>query len=125
MRIAIASTDDETLCAHFRHSDRFVVYDIQGGQIRDREVRTLDSSRNRSDDSGTHDHGEAIDLLADCCAVICGGMGSRVAADFSRYGIEPVVARDCERSPLETAALFAEGRLPRGSVHACCCGSHT
>jgi len=115
MKIAVATLDDKTIASHFRQSDRFVVIDLQGESVVGTETREM----RRPEES--HDHSDTIQALADCCAVICGGMGGRVAEALSRYGIEPVVALDCDQTPEHAARQFVAGRLQRGTPHACCC----
>jgi predicted Fe-Mo cluster-binding NifX family protein len=121
MKVAVASIDDEIIASHFRQCERFVVVELQGEEIVGTEVRELSPQPHEHHGSNGHDHSDVVGLLADCCAVICGGMGSRIADDLSRYGIEPVVAMDCETPPETAAARFAAGRLRRGLPHACCC----
>ena len=122
MKIAVATFDDESISSHFRHSDRFAVVEVQGGKVLSTEARELQGhGQPHAHDSAGHDHSDALGLLADCSVVICGGMGARIAEALSRYGIEPVVALECELTPENAALQFAAGQLRRGNPHGCCC----
>lgn len=121
MRIAVATPDDETIAAHFRTSDRFAVFDVRDDKLETLGIREYSKAMSE----GHHTHDDALRLLQDCCALICGGLGHRVANDLQQFGIEPVVALDCEMLPQDAARLFANGTLPRGVIHRCCCsGEH-
>jgi predicted Fe-Mo cluster-binding NifX family protein len=118
MRIAVATHDDETISVHFRTSDRYAVFDVVDGRVETLGVR----EREAREEAGHHDHDDTVSLLADCGAIICGGIGHRAAADLYRSGIQAVVAAQCETAPGEAARLFAAGTLPQGVIHSCCCG---
>lgn len=115
MRVAVAIQNGNELAIHFRQAEAFSVYEAQGGKIVREETRALEATE--------HGHGQVIRLLADCCAVVCGGLGHRAAEEFSQYGIEAVVAADAELPPASLAQQFVDGTLRRGTVHACC-GHH-
>jgi predicted Fe-Mo cluster-binding NifX family protein len=122
MRIAVATPDDTTINTHFRTSDRFAVFDAKGDTLESLGIREY----NRAvEQSAQHSHDDTLRLLQDCCAVICGGMGHRVAQDLQQFGIEPVVALDCDLLPQDAARQFVNGSLERGEIHRCCCeGGH-
>lgn len=114
--VAIPDADGDIIASHMRSTETFVVFETHAGQIQGREIRRLPQT--------AEGHDAFLRLLADCSAVLCGGMGSRVAESFSRYGIEPVVVVDVEQTPQEAVRGFLDGVLQRGAIHGCCCQNH-
>ena len=86
MKIAIPTMDEQTLSAHFGRSTAFLVFDIENGDIRNREVRPnvhghQAHGHHEHGQGGPvhghgHDHGGFISLLHDCSVVLSGGMGA-------------------------------------------------
>ncbi len=114
--VAILDSDSDVIASHMRSTEEFAVFEVQAGQIQSKETRRLPHS--------AEGHDAFLRLLADCSAVLCGGMGSRVAESFSRYGIEPVVVVDVEQTPQQAVHGFLSGALRRGEIHGCCCQNH-
>ncbi len=120
MLIAIALDTEGNISQHFRATAAFAICEPAHGGMQLVETRTA-APHEHHDEHVHHDHQEVTALLADCVALICGGMGGRAAQDLLRHGIDPVVTLDCTLTPLDAALRFTSGRLDRGTIHACCC----
>jgi len=109
MKIA-AITDDGTLISqHFGRSPYFLVLTIEDGKIVSRELREklnhnhFSSQHHHPDepherhhrhgqDEGSHrKHTEMANTIADCQAVLCGGMGRGAYTSMLQLGITPIV----------------------------------
>lgn len=134
MKIAAASSDGERLSEHFGRSACFVVFTVTDGRITDAQVRsnTAGHHHDGGKDAGSHPphgachghhdepgHSEAhvrhshaglLNLLCDCEAIICGGMGPRAATDLKRHGIKPVIAA-APLSAREVVEAYLAGTL--------------
>lgn len=92
MIVAIASTDGETVNAHFGKTDRFLIFDIEGNQqhlLMIREVPPFSS--------GDPSHGFDPDRLRDtlaalkgCSRVYCLKIGERPRKELAVVDIEAV-----------------------------------
>lgn len=129
MRVAVACSGEQTISSHFGQSDRFVVFDLGDGKVLRSETVTNDAAcgPHESGCGHEHDHREhcghesIINLLSGCEAVICQGMGPRIAMELAMHGIRPVVVSQvC--TPEQAALLYYMGRLPMGRPGSCCRG---
>ncbi len=128
MKIAIASSDGAHISPHFGRSSCFLVFDIEGGKIAGKELRTntfTAHARGECDGDGQHDHGahshaSIVEALRDCGAVLCYGMGSRAAEALSRGGIQAYVLSE-QFTPEEAVALFLRGELRSAGQGFCRC----
>jgi predicted Fe-Mo cluster-binding NifX family protein len=93
VKIAVPTNDGAALSEHFGRSAAFLVFEIDGAQIKSREMRENqphhagsheDCQHGSGGHGGGHDHGAIVSLLADCDVVLCGGMGRRAAAPARR-----------------------------------------
>ena len=113
-RIAIATTDGVSVCDHLARSASFLVFEIGGDRILSRTVRT------RGTDA-CGNHRSFVELLADCRAVICGGIGAGAANALAAHGVESVVLAD----PITVDAAIAgylAGTLVTSDERVCLCG---
>ena len=124
MRIAVVSDDEATISQHFGRAPYYVVVAIEDGKIVGRETRpkaghhTFGASDCRPAPGELHgqgQHSEAkhqimADAIADCDAVIVGGMGWGAHESLKRRGIEPVITD--VRDVAEAALAYAGGTLP-------------
>jgi predicted Fe-Mo cluster-binding NifX family protein len=130
MKIAVATSNGGAVSAHFGRSTGFVVFNVEGNKIVDKEERTntftahaqgqCDSAGDHHGDS--HGHGDIVNALSDCSILLCGGMGRRAAEDLSANGIRPFVIE----GPLtaeDAVSAYLSGHLKvAGSF--CGCSGH-
>ena len=123
MRIAVVSDDETTISRHFGRAPYYIVLTIEEGQIVGRETRAKAghtrsaavTATPRPEPHGQGQHSEAkhqmmADTIADCAAVIVGGMGWGAFESLRARGIEPVVTD--EQGVAEAALAHWHGRLP-------------
>ena len=99
MKVAVATTDGVVFSQHFGQSAGFVVFEIEGKVLKSRELRTNDRTPHaqglckgeHGHGHGAHSCGSIADLLRDCDAVLCGGMGAGAANALTQQGIQPLV----------------------------------
>jgi len=118
MRIAVATSDGRSVCDHLARSSSFVVFEVEGGRVAGRSVR-----ERGSDACGNHR--TFVGILAECDAVLCGGIGQGAVDSLLAGGIRPLVLR--ERLSIEDAlAKYLAGQLATSDERVCLCGpTHT
>ena len=123
MKIAIASDEGITISSHFGQTRGFVVFDIEGQEVKNREYRlntfTGHARGLEGADHGIDRHGPIISALSDCKAVISHGMGRRIYDDLKGAGIEALVTDETEVQ--KAIDLYINGALidrpERGCSH--------
>ena len=125
MKIAVISDDGETISEHFGRAPYYVVLTIEGAQIVSSETRPKAGHHSfaaqphpepgpggrRGYGSGSEArHQTMAETIADCQALIAGGMGWGAFESLRSYGIEPVVTD--VRDIREAALRYAQGDLP-------------
>jgi transcriptional regulator with XRE-family HTH domain/predicted Fe-Mo cluster-binding NifX family protein len=124
MKIAAITEDGKTISQHFGRAPYYLVLTIEEGKIVNREMRdklghNQFSSQEHAKESHGADHGadsashnkhvSMAEAIADCKAVLCGGMGMGAYESMRRLNIQPVVT---DLSDIETAAqAFIDGKL--------------
>ena len=125
MKIAIISDNGVHISQHFGRAEMYVVLTIEDGQIVAEETRPkvghgafVSQPHADLDAQGRHGYGAGAQSrhqqmakeIADCQALISGGMGWGAQESFQQLGIEVVVT---DVADVRDAALaYAEGRLP-------------
>ena len=124
MKIAIVTDDERTISQHFGRAPYYLVVTIEDGQIVHRELRDKlghaqfsnephePESPGQSHGFGPAAHGRhtrMAEAIADCEALLCGGMGAGAYQSMQARGIKPVVT-DIEAIDAAVNA-FLEGRL--------------
>lgn len=98
MKIAIASDDEKTISAHFGRTRGFVIYEIENGQVKNKEYRINDFTGHVRGLSGApHEmdrHGPILAALKDCHVVIAHGMGRRIYDDLKSANIEAFIVQE-------------------------------
>lgn len=124
MKIAAITEDGKTISQHFGRAPYYLVLTIEEGKIVNREMRNKMGHNHFQDeaheaevhtaghgmDSASHDkHVSMADAIADCKALLCGGMGMGAYESMRRLNIQPVVTdlRDIELA----AQAFIDGKL--------------
>jgi len=125
MKIALITDDGLTVSKHFGRARYYLVVSLEGGQIVAREMRAKPGHTQFADDPHDHDlveghqhgsgpaaqnrHAQMAQVISDCEAVVCGGMGSGAYFSLQQRGIKPMVT---EVSTIDEAVLaYSENRL--------------
>lgn len=94
MLIAVASRDGREINQHFGHAERFLIYDVEG-----EEVRLVDEKKVERYCSYDLDHplrrhilNAIAGALAGCRAVVCAQIGQAPQMEMERLGINAYVA---------------------------------
>ena len=123
MKIAIASDDERTISSHFGQTRGFVVVEVEGKEVKNREYRpNTFTGHARGLEGAGHEidrHGPILSALSDCKAVISHGMGRRIYDDLKGAGIEVFVTDETEVQ--KALDLYINGELidrpERGCSH--------
>lgn len=124
MKIAAITEDGKTISQHFGRAPYYLVLNIEEGKIVSREMRDKMGHNQFSTqphaeephgaghgmDSASNDkHVSMAEAIADCKALLCGGMGIGAYESMRRLNIEPVVTdlRDIDAA----AKAFIDGKL--------------
>ncbi|HEX7319275.1 MAG TPA: NifB/NifX family molybdenum-iron cluster-binding protein [bacterium] len=113
MKIAIASDDGKTISSHFGRTRGFVIFEIEGMEIKKQEYRdNTFTGHARGLEGSNHSfdrHAPILEALSDCGVVISHGMGRRIYDDLSNAKIEAFIT---EIEDVENALkLFLNGNL--------------
>ncbi len=100
MRIAVASDDGKTVALHFGKTRGFLVFEVDGGEIRSREyilnTFTGHARGMRGVDQSADRHGPILSALSGCEAVISLGMGKSLYEDLRSAGIIAYVVNETD-----------------------------
>ena len=96
MKIALPTNDGVTISEHFGRSASFLIFEIENGQIKSRELKTngMEHSHaqgacdHHSAESKPHSHAGILATLDGCQLVICAGMGQRAADALKACGTQ-------------------------------------
>ncbi len=129
MKVAIAINNRSEVSAHFGRSPAFLIFQVEQGQILQREIRPNDQAgaqhgqphEHGGAQAHPHDHNRFVQLLGDCQAVIGLGMGPGARQALEAAGIT-VRLLEAPTSPEEAAIHFETGMLPAGPRS--CGGGH-
>lgn len=106
MRIAVVTDDGQTISQHFGRATHYLVATVENGAITQRELRDkfghgqlggADSEPHGAGHAHGHGpeaesrHGRMAQAIADCEAVLAGGMGYGAYQSMQARGIRPVV----------------------------------
>lgn len=106
MRIALITDDGKTISQHFGRAPYYLVVTIEERKEVQREMRDkLGHNHFASQEHGEHNpnerhgfdpvshdkHTSMAQTIADCEAIICGGMGAGAYESMRRLNIQPVV----------------------------------
>jgi predicted Fe-Mo cluster-binding NifX family protein len=126
MKIAVATADGVSLSQHFGQSKGFLVFEIDGSTVQNRELRT---NANTPHNDGICNHGQQqqgtqgrgiLDLLSDCTVMLCGGMGAGAAQSMTANGIKPVIIPG-ECSAEDAITIYMSGNVPVTPAGFCNC----
>jgi predicted Fe-Mo cluster-binding NifX family protein len=113
MKIAAVSDDLSTIAQHFGRAPYYVVVTVEGGVVVERQTRSKASHRDfvgGAEPGPGAKHQAMSQVIADCAALLAGGMGSGAFAALQAAGIAPVLTDEVE---IDAAAVrYAGGDLP-------------
>ena len=124
MKIAAITEDGKTISQHFGRAPYYLVLTIEEGKVTDREMRDkmghsqfheethAGESLGQGHGMDAQSHNKHVDMaqaIADCKALLCGGMGMGAYESMRRLNIRPVVT---DLRDIETAVqAFIDGKL--------------
>ena len=124
MKIAVITDDGKTISQHFGRAPYYLVLTIEEGKIVNREMRdkighNQFSAQSHTEephgtehgmDSTSHNkHVSMAETIADCTALLCGGMGTGAYESMRLLNIQPVVT---DLHDIDAAAqAFIDGKL--------------
>ncbi len=106
MKIAAITDDGKTISQHFGRAPYYLVVTVENGQIVNREMRDKLGHAHFANDPHEEDkpgqphgfgpaaqnrHVQMAQAIADCQALLCGGMGRGAYESMRTRGIKPVV----------------------------------
>ena len=124
MKIAAITEDGKTISQHFGRARYYQVLTIEEGRIVDRHLREKlghahfanephepgpPGQPHGMDPAAQNRHARMAESIADCEALLCGGMGMGAYQSMKERGIRPIVT-DIE-SIEEAAMAYVEGRI--------------
>lgn len=124
MKIALITDDGKTISQHFGRTHYYLVLTIEDGEITAREMREKSGHTHfvsqhedheshgagHGTDAGSHTkHVSMAETIADCEALICGGMGMGAYNSMNSLRIKPVVTslKDID----EVVKAYVDGTL--------------
>ena len=128
MKIAVISDDGKSISQHFGRAPFYIVFTIEEGKVTNREVReklghNQFSGEHQAGEHNEHEHGLGhghdaashnkhigmAEAIADCEAIVCGGMGMGAYESMRRLNIKPIVTEGTDAEAAVQA--FIEGKL--------------
>ncbi len=106
MKIALITDDGITISQHFGRAPYYLVVTVEDGKIVQRELREKlghshftnqehiehhHNERHGFDPASHNKHTSMAQAIADCEAIICGGMGAGAYESMRQLNIQPVV----------------------------------
>lgn len=107
MKIAVITDDGKTISQHFGRARFYRVLTIEGSNVVDSEMRSKlghqqfgelhHNEEQQRDESHGHDgeaqskHQSMAEVISDCSALICGGMGMGAYESMRQVGLTPIV----------------------------------
>lgn len=124
MKVAVITDDGLVISQHFGRAGYYLVLTIEDGQIVERELRNklghahfVDQPHEQEKPGQPHGMGaeahnkhlQMSDTIADCEALLCGGMGMGAYQSMAARGIKPVIT---DITDVDRAALaYASGEI--------------
>lgn len=124
MKIAAITDDGQTISQHFGRAPYYLVVTIENGQIVEKQLRDKLGHAHFANDPHEGDqpgqphgfgpaaqnrHTRMAEAIADCQALLCGGMGMGAYASMRARGIQPVVTDIASID--EAVRAYIEGRI--------------
>lgn len=115
MKAAVVSDDLQTVSAHFGMARHYLVYDIEEGVVKGREVREKvghGQGMHHHEQGGASEsrlHNTMLANVADCQAIIAAGMGTPMYQSIISAGMKAYITRIGLAD--EAVRALAEGKL--------------
>ena len=124
MKIAAITDDGRTISQHFGRAPYYLVATVENGAIVNREMRDKLGHAHFADEPHEADqpgqphgfgpvaqnrHVQMAEAIADCQALLCGGMGAGAYQSMAERGIKPVVTEIASIDEAVTA--YVEGKI--------------
>ena len=115
MKAAVVTDDLQTVSIHFGMARHYLVYDIEDGVVKGKEARDKvghGAGEHRHQEGGGAEsrlHDTMLSNIADCEAVISGGMGRPMFESIRAAGMKAFVTRI--RNADEAVRALASGKL--------------
>lgn len=123
MKIALITDDGKSISRHFGRAPYYLVLTVENGQIVNREMRDKLNHNHFAQETRSEAHGQPHGFgveeqdrhsrmaqpIADCEAVLCGGMGAGAYQSLQARGIRPIVTDLLDVD--EAARAYMEGRI--------------
>lgn len=104
MRIVVSSQNRKQVTGHAGMCRNFLVYEVEGGEVRSSRLVELSQDQTFHELSGQQAH-----PLDGAQVLITGGMGAGLRAKLGAQGIVPVVTE--ETDPAQAVSAYLAGRL--------------
>lgn len=93
MKVAVISSDGKVINQHFGRASRFLIFEVNCGEIRFIEAREI-MPLCGSADYGNSDEvlSKTISLITDCETLLCARIGRRPKEELRKKGIKPIEA---------------------------------
>ncbi len=121
MKIAITTDDGKIVSRHFGRALYYLVLTIEEGRVVNREMREKLGhqhfhahehpdkgslpERHGFDEISHNKHSSMAEVISDCEAVVCGGMGLGAYESMNRLHIKPILTDLAETDSVEQAFL--------------------
>jgi predicted Fe-Mo cluster-binding NifX family protein len=115
MKIAVVSDDGRTISPHFGRASLYIIYEADGGEIRERKVVPKFSPHATGEGHGgpegheEHKHSAMLSSVEGCESLLAGGMGSGAYMAMKRMGIEPYITDEVDAD--EAVKKYLRGKL--------------
>jgi predicted Fe-Mo cluster-binding NifX family protein len=102
MLIAVASKDGREINQHFGHAERFLIYDVSGGNAKLVDEKKVERYCSFDPEHPLRGHllKDIVEALQGCRAVVTAQMGEHPQGELEKLGIEPFVATGPIKSTL-------------------------
>lgn len=122
MRIAVSTMDGKTICGHLGKCRSFIIFEAEGGVIKDRRIESVGGMCPGHADAGSKERAHNVSPLTGCSAVITQGMGQGLLNGLVQAGIQPVITQHTD--PETAVMLLLSGGISGAHTSNCSCGEH-
>ena len=102
MLIAVASKDGKEINQHFGHAERFLIYEVEGGNVVLVDEKKVERCCSYKPEHPLRGYllKDIVASLAGCSAVVTAQMGEHPRSELEQLGVEPFVTSGPIRSTL-------------------------
>ena len=114
MKAAVVTDDLQSVSAHFGMARHYLVYDIEGGVVKGKEVRDkvghgAGEHHHQGEGAESHLHDTMLANVEDCEAIISGGLGWPMFESIRAAGMKAFVTRI--RNADDAVKALADGSI--------------